>query len=80
MIIDGIENGYFYAKCHPYFSQRFQIIQEGNFEDLNADMNPVKGMPFRAMRVRLEGQDRENVNLGNHHQNIDLDFFISGTE
>ena len=80
MILDNLENADRYFDCAEGLQRAFQFIADNDLEDLPACKLKLQGDDIYVTIADVDGKDAKDCHLEAHHDYIDIQLVINGTE
>lgn len=80
MIVDQLENLKKYSSIHPLFPEAINFLQTHHLNELPIGKTELKGQELVVNVAHTEPKGEESARLETHHDFIDIQLPLSGTE
>ena len=80
MILDSLKNADRYVALHRAFARAFEFLRTADMASLDAGRSPVEGDRIYTVVVKKDGMGKSGTKLETHHDYIDIQFCLQGTD
>ena len=80
MVIDRIENAHLYYSLGSGLAKAFEHLKNNDLSSLNPGSYPIIEDKVRMLVFDSEQTNKDRIKLEGHRKNIDLQYWVSGSE